>query len=288
MTRSARMREWEAVAIRDLQARWDLPGLVIVSETTSTNDVARRMARHGAPAGLLVMAEHQSAGRGRLKRSWTDAPGRSLLTSVVLRPSSSSGPAPGTVPLRVGMAVASALRSAAGIKVQLKWPNDIVEGGAKLAGILCEAVSTGGESVIIAGVGVNVLQSSDEWPAELRGLATSVADVAERQGSRRVVDRLTIMDAIVAALRPLFTRPLEPLRTDELRAFATMDALRGLHVTAGTTGLAAGESTAAGQVRGVASGIAADGALLIESDGSLRRVTSATVRRTGLHSHPVP
>jgi BirA family biotin operon repressor/biotin-[acetyl-CoA-carboxylase] ligase len=303
VSESHRLEEWEGRTIDQWQARWRVPAVIALTRTGSTNDIARAMAEEGAPAGLLVMTEHQTAGRGRMKRTWADTPGRSLLLSFVLRPgitgdarpdaahaargreapsgvaeTGSSGAtvraggtagslAPGTAPLRVGIALAGALRQAADIDARLKWPNDVVTPGGKVAGILCEAASAGGETVIIAGIGINVLQQRDEWPAQLRELAISVAQVAPLNAAGRA----EIMDAVVAAMHPLFTRPLEPLGDDELRAYADIDALRGLDVTASGTG----------HIRGTAAGIAADGALLIEAGGVVRRITSGTVRVTG-------
>lgn len=270
MSGAARLLEWEGVPVAEWRSRWGVPGIVALSESASTNDIARRMAEQGAPAGLLVMTEHQTAGRGRMKRPWADTPGRSLLFSFVLRPPADSGPsarlAPGTTPIRVGLAIAAALRDAAGMDARLKWPNDLVTEGRKLAGVLCEAATGAAGTVIIAGVGINVLQQPDDWPEELREHAISVAQAV----GTPVAARATVMDAVVTAMRPLFTRPLAPLDNEELRAYAAIDALRGLEVAVSGTS----------PVHGIASGIAADGALLIETAGTFQRVTSGTVRVT--------
>jgi BirA family transcriptional regulator, biotin operon repressor / biotin---[acetyl-CoA-carboxylase] ligase len=274
---SARLVEWEGLTLDECRARWRLPVVIALAETASTNDIARRMAEQGAPAGLLVMTEHQTAGRGRMMRTWTDVPGLSLLLSFVLRPAPAAGPAgiaafaPGTAPLRVGVAVAGALRAVAVIDARLKWPNDVVADGGKLAGILCESASAGGETVIIAGIGINVLQRNDDWPAELRGHAVSLAQVASGAGP----DRVAVMDAVTAALHPLFTQPLGPLSDAELRAHADLDALRGLDVVA----------TGAGETRGTAVGISPDGALLLESAGGVHRITSGSVRVARPHTN---
>src|SRR5690606_609005 len=165
VSRAGHLHHWESRSTEEWRARWRVPAFIALRETGSTNDIARRMAEQGAPAGLLVMTEHQTAGRGRMSRSWSDAVGKSLLLSFILRPQagawrsdvrpqpgSTAGAAPpsatpGTAPLRVGLAIASALRSCAGVDALIKWPNDVIIGGRKVAGILCEAVSTGGSSV---------------------------------------------------------------------------------------------------------------------------------------------
>jgi BirA family biotin operon repressor/biotin-[acetyl-CoA-carboxylase] ligase len=271
------LHEWEGRTVEDWRVRWRLPAIVAVDTTGSTNDVARTLADDGAAAGTLVMAEHQTTGRGRMRRQWLDLPGRSLLMSFVLRPVRASGDiAPGTAPIRVGIAIAGALRDGVGIDARLKWPNDVVvTGGGKLAGILCEAASVGGETVIVAGIGINVLQQGDEWPAGLRDGATSIAQIL----GRAAPGRADVMDAIVPALRPLFALPLEPLNSGELLSYAAFDALRGLVVT----------TAAPDPVRGRVVGLAPDGALLIESAAgapgrparSVLRISSGSVRVTG-------
>jgi BirA family transcriptional regulator, biotin operon repressor / biotin---[acetyl-CoA-carboxylase] ligase len=267
MTGAARLLEWEGRPIPDWRSRWGVPAIVALSETASTNDIARRMSEQGAPAGLLVMTEHQTAGRGRMKRPWADVPGHSLLFSFVLRPAETGGSArvaPGTTPLRTGLAIAAALRDAAGVDARLKWPNDVVTEGRKVAGILCEAATGAAGTVIIAGVGINVLQQPDDWPEELRAHAISVTQAGATPDGLRP----SVMDAVVAAMRPLFTRPLTPLDNQELQAYSAIDALRGLEVAV----------SGASPLQGIASGIAADGALLIETAGTFHRVTSGTVR----------
>ena len=268
MSGYSRLRDWEGRSVQEWETRWSLPGLVALRQTASTNDVARALADQGAPAGLLVMTEHQTAGRGRMQRPWADVPGRSLLLSFVLRPDPShehrGGTVPGTAPLRVGLAVARALHDATGLRALLKWPNDVVVAGGKLAGILCEAVSSGIESLIIAGIGMNVLQVDQDWPAELKGQATSVAEAVPGATPARPA----LVQAVVAAMRPLFTRPLEPLAENEILEYDAIDALRGRQVVV----------SGAVDLQGTAAGIAPDGAMLIDTAEGIRRVTSGTVR----------
>ncbi len=138
-------------------------------ETTSTNTVAAEMAREGAPEGLVVVADHQSAGRGRLDRRWEAPPGTSLLVSVLLRPTESGLPAARRylAGAAVSLAVAEAAGGASGRPLQLKWPNDVVApweapcGWAKVAGVLAEA----GPGWLVVGVGVNVAWAPPGLPA---------------------------------------------------------------------------------------------------------------------------
>ena len=116
------------------------------AELDSTNRLAADLARTGAPDGLVVGADHQTAGRGRRGRTWESRPGASLLVSVVLRP------APALVTLAAGVAAAEASQTVAGVYVGLKWPNDLVVGEAKLGGILSELVA----GAAVVGLGLNL------------------------------------------------------------------------------------------------------------------------------------
>ena len=115
-------------------------------EIDSTNRLAAELARDGAPDGLVVVADHQTAGRGRRGRSWESRPGSSLLASVVLRP------VPPLVTLAAGVAAAEACEAVADVPVRLKWPNDVMSAGGKLGGILSELV---GDAAVV-GLGLNL------------------------------------------------------------------------------------------------------------------------------------
>src|SRR5262252_2822814 len=168
----------DAARLNGALAPW--PGLWreirVVEETGSTNADLLAEAQAGAGEGLVLVAEAQTEGRGRLGRRWISPPRRALTFSVLLRP-----PVPsallGWVPLLAGVAVASALERTAGMDARLKWPNDVLVGDAKLAGILAERW---GDAVVV-GTGINVLQQRGELPVPT---ATSLL-VA--QGSRAAV-----------------------------------------------------------------------------------------------------
>ena len=132
----------------------------VVAETGSTNADLLAAARSGAAEGLVLVAEAQTAGRGRQGRTWLAAPGTALTFSVLLRPRGVPGSQLGWLPLLAGVAVVAALRQSAGVQAELKWPNDVLTGGAKLAGILAESW---GDSVVV-GIGINVSQREDELP----------------------------------------------------------------------------------------------------------------------------
>ncbi|MBB2909648.1 BirA family biotin operon repressor/biotin-[acetyl-CoA-carboxylase] ligase [Streptosporangium becharense] len=142
-------------------------GIRVVDRTGSTNADLAQAVRDGARQGAVVIAESQFAGRGRLGRVWSVPPRSGLTFSVLLRPD----PSPvrqSWLPLLVGLAVASAVRKVAEVDVRLKWPNDLLIGERKLAGVLAERV----DSAVVVGVGLNVSVRAEELPVET---ATSLA-----------------------------------------------------------------------------------------------------------------
>jgi BirA family transcriptional regulator, biotin operon repressor / biotin---[acetyl-CoA-carboxylase] ligase len=140
----------------------------VVAETGSTNLDLLGEAADGAAEGTALVAESQTAGRGRLGRQWVSQPGAALTFSVLLRPAAVPQASRGWVPLLTGVAVAQAVRAEAGIEASLKWPNDVQVNGAKLAGILAEQAG----DAIVAGIGINVSSGRDELPV---ATATSLA-----------------------------------------------------------------------------------------------------------------
>ena len=130
----------------------------VLAETDSTNAVVAERARAGEPAGLVVVAESQTAGRGRLDRSWVSPPRAGLTFSVLLRPD------PGLLAwqsLLGGVAVARAVREVAQVDAVLKWPNDVLVDGKKLCGLLAEVPVSG---AVVLGIGLNVTTRADELP----------------------------------------------------------------------------------------------------------------------------
>jgi len=148
--------------------------ILTFGRVTSTNDVAVELARSGAREGTVVVAEEQTRGRGRLGRTWYSPPRCGLWFSIVLKPPL-SGADIVTVSLAVALGVVEVLRDRYGVRAELKWPNDVVVNSKKICGILAE-----GDFVIrqvqfvIVGVGVNVLNDEQDFPAEIRTIATSL------------------------------------------------------------------------------------------------------------------
>ena len=162
-------------------------------ELTSTNDAAKRLAAQNAPEGTVVYAHAQSAGRGRLGRSWQGEPGACLMFSVLLRcplPLAESA----SWSLAAGLAACRALRHTAGVNAMVKWPNDVVAGGRKLCGILTEHVADG---CLITGIGVNVNQT--DFPEDIRDKASSLRLLTGRQQ-----DSDTVLTAILHEINELY------------------------------------------------------------------------------------
>jgi BirA family transcriptional regulator, biotin operon repressor / biotin---[acetyl-CoA-carboxylase] ligase len=183
----------------------------------STNDRARELAAAGAPHGTLVTTDHQTAGRGRQGRTWTTPPRRALTMSLVLRDP------PALLTLAAGVAVAEAI----GPEAAIKWPNDVLLGGRKVAGILAEGRPT--ERWAVLGIGVNVALRDDDFPPELRDRAGSLG--------RSVQDVEAVLTSVLAALEQRLGEQEDAL----LDAWRDRDALAGRHITwTGGSGIADG------------------------------------------------
>jgi len=217
----------------ELAALLELPRVVLFDEIGSTLDVAHTLGERGEPAGTLVLADAQTAGRGRQGRSWLSDRGAGIWLTVLERPA--SGESLGVLALRLALAVAPALEPFADAPTQLKWPNDVYVRGRKLAGVLVEARWRGARLDWVAiGVGINVRPPADFDGA---GLAPTAR-------------RVDVLAAVVPALRAA-AGATGLLTGDELARYARRD-------------LAVGRACAE-PANGVVAGIRADGALLIDT-----------------------
>ena len=172
----------------------DYARIDVVGSTGSTNADLAAAARSGAPDRTVLIAEHQSAGRGRNTRAWLAPPRAGLSLSVLLRPEGVPGNRWGWLPLLVGVAVADAVSAAAEIPTALKWPNDLLVNGRKCAGILAEVADAG---AFVVGIGLNVTQRPDELPpdADATSLAIEAAACTDRDPLLRAVLReLAVLD----------------------------------------------------------------------------------------------
>jgi len=240
------------------------PSIVRCGRVDSTQAIVFALAAEGAPDRTVVVADSQTAGRGRRGRVWHDEPRASLLASILLRPRLAPAQL-STLSLTAGVAVVEALASATRLAPRLKWPNDVLVDGRKLAGILLEsrlgsagpAASAAPASIVALGIGINLAQRA--FPPELAAHATSV-----RLAGGGDVDR----DALLGVLLESLDRWRGRLETDgfapvRMRWRALADTL--------------GRTVSVDGVTGVAVDVDDDGALLVDEGGRRRRVIAGDV-----------
>ena len=239
----------------------------------STNTLAKTMAAQGAPHGTILIADRQTGGRGRLGRSFHSPGGTGIYMSVILRPQC----APQDLmhlTCASGLALCDAVEKCAGIRACVKWPNDLVVEKKKLAGILTELgldAATGSVSYAIVGIGINCCQSAEDFPPEIRDIATSVSMVTHRSVSRpqlaaAMLEELYKMDQILLSEKKDL---MKRYRKDCLTLGKTISVIQN-DVTR----------------RGKAVDIDDDGALLVEfSPGNVEIVNSGEVSVRGLYGY---
>lgn len=158
--------------------------IVVVEETGSTNDLAWAAAERGATEGFVVFAEHQTKGRGQYGRRWESAPNLGLWFSILLRPALSLRESP-KLTLQLAHTIAATIEEETGLSPAIKPPNDIYIGDRKVAGVLVEGkTASDGSYVAVAGIGINVNQTPDDFPEELRETAGSLAMATGKNLSR--------------------------------------------------------------------------------------------------------
>jgi len=243
---------------------------VALGSVDSTNVEAWRRCDAGEPGGLVVTADEQTAGRGRRGRSWVSPRGHGLYASVLLRPGRVEGGGM-LFGLAAAIGVAEAIEDVGAPRATVKWPNDVEIAGLKIAGVLAEGRDVGSaDAAHVIGVGINVGQRAEDFPAEVRGRATSM-----RQASGRVCDREELLAALLRRLEPWLTLVRDG-RTAELDGpFARRDALAGLRVR-----LFVADELVEGIVESISP---RDGLRLRLDSGSVRQIppeTASEIRRT--------
>ena len=260
-----------------MMAAGSASGVIVRLDTVdSTQTVAFALAERGAADRTVVVADQQLAGRGRRGRTWRAPAGTSLLASILVRPRLAQSLLP-TLSLTTAVATAEALRRVTGVDARLKWPNDIIVAGRKIAGILLESRLRGAESgaanqagaavVTVIGVGINLGQH--EFSAELAASATSVALETGRAPGREVV-LAGLLEEFDAWRARLEGEGFGPVR----EAWRRLSDTLGRRVTVDA-------------VTGVAADIDADGALLIDVGGSVTRVVAGAVSTDDAVGPPV-
>jgi BirA family biotin operon repressor/biotin-[acetyl-CoA-carboxylase] ligase len=234
---------------------------LLLANTASTNDVARQQAKKGARAGFVVAASRQTKGRGRLGRSWESPPDRGLYVSLLLRPDLAAADA-GRLTILSSVATVDAVENVCGLRPQIKWPNDLIINGRKLAGLLIETEPRGRAlASAVIGIGINVRHAADDFSDEVRALATSLF-LANGQLYRRA-------DMLVALLRAFeknLARPFAEVR----EAWAASSLTLGQQVTL---------ATVRGRKQGQALGLDESGALLLRGDtGEVESITAGDMQ----------
>lgn len=283
------MTRWEGQDVQEWARRLGAPTAEFHARIDSTNDRARELVRAGLPLPALVVADRQSAGRGRRGRRWeSDTPlGLWLTVAVATAPSSTAH----ILPLRIGLAVARALESLVpDLRLAIKWPNDLTAGGGKLGGVLCERVG----DALLAGIGLNLAHSRADLPPGLETPATSVLlETGQRLSRGRALP--SVWTAATAACRTSAPNgalaptgalapsgapsPSDALAPTERAALDRRSPLLGRRVV--VDGVVLGPQGDARSVRSlsaVAGGLAPDGSLHVRDDqGVAARLVTGSV-----------
>ncbi len=234
----------------ELAARLNAPSCLSLARVTSTLDIIHELAAEGAPDGSLVLADEQVAGRGRFGRRWSSPPQTGIWLGYLLRPDAELEP--GVLSLRVGLAVVATLQDL-GIATRLKWPNDVMLEGRKVAGVLSEARWTGSRLQWIAlGIGINV---GGRLPPEVAAQAATLHQVQPG------ITRVEVLERLIPRLQQVSHSP--KMDGTEREQYSRHDWLRGRRLR--------------NPIRGTAAGIDEDGALLVSTDHGVERVVGGSV-----------
>lgn len=258
-----------AEILRGLRSRVFGRKIQYFRSVSSTNLIARELAREGEDEGTLVVAEEQTQGRGRLGRNWISPSGTGIWMSLVLRPAIAPVDAP-RLTLAAAVAVAEAVREVTGVSPGIKWPNDLLAEGRKFCGILTE-MDAEIERVhfVILGIGINVNLRKADFPEPLRTQATSLREVCGHPISRQ-----ELLCRVVECLEERYLETVSERFGEVLAAWRAHSVTLGQPVTV---------TSVAGTIEGLAEDVDADGSLLVRLDsGILKRVLAGevTLRRS--------
>lgn len=254
-----------------IKTRWAGRSLRYMEQTGSTNNDAKRLAEEGEPHGVLVVAERQTAGRGRRGRLWESPPGEAVYMSIALKPDFAPEKA-SMLTLVMALSVAEAVREETGLEALIKWPNDVVVNKRKVCGILTEMTMEPDyiRSVVI-GAGINANQ--EQFPEELRFIATSLM----LEGGRRV-SRAALIERVMGRFEENYEAFLTALDLSPLKErYEAMLANLGQRVRV---------LDPKGEFDGTAAGILSNGELLVRrEDGSLEEVYAGEVSVRGYYGY---
>ncbi len=233
--------------------------VIVLDTIDSTNTFLKSLASKGIPAGTVVITEEQTAGRGRLGRTWVSQKGKNLTFSVLVSLPSHN---PGLISLVAGIAVAQAIRIQTPLQAECKWPNDILINGKKVCGILSEVVtSSNNNSYVIIGIGVNVNQS--EFPEEIQSTATSLL-----LENGHTINRINILKTILEQLEYGYNRLQQHEDTIIISEWKKLCSMIGLPISLNQNGTI---------ITGIFADVADDGALLLQQHNGITRILSGEV-----------
>jgi BirA family biotin operon repressor/biotin-[acetyl-CoA-carboxylase] ligase len=231
----------------------------------STNERALELAAAEEPEGGLVLAEEQTAGRGRRDRTWSSRPYLGIYASLILRPAIAAPRAP-LITFMAAVAIADALNEIAGLKARIKWPNDVLVGRRKIAGVLGEVRGSEPEvREMVVGIGLNVNQRAEDFPADIRDRATSV-----RVETGSPAERAAVLASILEGFERRYARLLRDGPATLLREWESLSAL--------APGAPLKVESPGGPIDGEFAGIDEEGGLLLRGgDGAIRRIAFGEV-----------
>jgi BirA family biotin operon repressor/biotin-[acetyl-CoA-carboxylase] ligase len=238
------------------------PKILRFESLPSTNTELARHASEGAGEGLSILAEEQTAGRGRLQRAWSSPRGAGLYFSILLQPTIAPVQWP-LITFMAALAVGDALSDACDVNTDIKWPNDLLSGERKICGILAESVETPSGRAVIIGIGINL--TAEAYPAEIASAATSVAEA-----SGRVPEREMLLAALLRALSRWYSLLHEVDGPQKIVAAWTS---RSSYASGKAVQVANGDEVWQGITRGVES----DGALRLETTEGMKIVRAGDV-----------
>lgn len=257
------------VEVRDeLAESWGITDLKFYNTTESTQKIARALAEAGAPSWTVIVADHQTSGKGRDGATWISKPGSSVMFSMIIRPERPE--ALSLLPVRVGLILAKTIDdlliaegggSEEETFVRLKWPNDLIIDNGKVGGILIEGVTRGEEQYILIGVGLNIFRMTDLPPDAASLPFRYVNDYLPGKANR-----LQIIERVLTALREQLRTVPEDLMPREIEEYSTRDWLRGRRLSE--------------PLPGKVVGINRKGFLLLENgdDDDLKAISAGSVR----------
>jgi len=239
------------------------PRVLRYESLPSTNTELSRLASEGAEEGVSVVADEQTAGRGRLQRAWSSPKGAGLYFSILLRPQIATNYWP-LITMMAAVAVYDTLGDACRLQADIKWPNDLLSGERKICGILAEAIETPAGRAVIVGIGINL--THDAYPAEIANVATSISEA-----TGRAVEREAILASLLRWLSHWYSLLNEPAGAESIvNAWSN----RSSYAFGKLVQVSNGDE----KWQGTTSGIELDGALRLSTeDGEIRLVRAGDV-----------